>query len=82
MSAIKSKTVTESSGIVALSVAVTFAMSQAYIPAAIAGAIGLGLLLAYEYLGLKDLKLTRAEVQEFSEETGKTLDEEIEERTD
>jgi len=74
----KTKAGTEASGIVALTVAVTFAMNGAYIPAGIAGLIGILLLIAYEYLGYTELDLTRDEVREVSAEAGGRIEDELE----
>lgn len=74
MTRTKTKSATEASAAAAMAVAVALAFSGAYIPAAIAGAIGLLLFLAYEKLNVQNVELSEEEIEQISERTSDVIE--------
>jgi hypothetical protein len=74
----KTQTATEASAITALSVGVTLAASGAYLPAGVAGVVGIGLLAVYEHLNLSGVRLEKEQIRDFSEFAGEQIEEEAE----
>jgi len=78
MAGTKARTATEASAIAALSVGVTLAASGAYLPAAVAGVVGIALLAVYEHLNLSGVRLDKDQIKDFSEFAGEQIEEEAE----
>jgi uncharacterized membrane protein (DUF4010 family) len=79
MTGTKTRTTTEASAIAALSVGITLAASGAYLPAAVAGVIGIALLAVYEHLNVSALRLDKEQIRDFSEFAGEEIEEQAEE---
>lgn len=71
----KKKTATEASAAAAVAVAVAFAFNGAFILAAVAGIIGVGLFALYEYFGVTDVQLSEEELEKISEKTSEEIEE-------
>lgn len=74
---VKGRTSTEVSGITAISVAVSLLMQGMYMAAAVAFLIGVGLLIAYEYLGIEKLRYSEAEIEETAEDAGERAEKKL-----
>lgn len=73
MADLKTRTATEASAVAALAVAVGFAFSGAWIPAAVASLVGVGLFAAYEYMEIETISLSEEQI----EKIGETADEAV-----
>lgn len=62
----KTRTATEASAVVAISVAVALAFSGAYIAAGIAGLAGVVLFVLYERYGIDSISVSEEQVEEYS----------------
>jgi hypothetical protein len=78
MAGTKTQTATEASAITALSVGVTLAASGTYLPAAVAGVVGIALLAVYEHFNLSGVRLSNEQIRDFSEFAGEQIEEEAE----
>ena len=72
------RTGTEASAIGAISLATALAVSGAYIPALVAGGIGVVLLVIYEAFGIDGIEVTEDEVKRIAEGVGDVIQEEEE----
>lgn len=62
----KSRTATEATATAAIAVAAGLAFSGAYLPAAIAALIGVGLFAAYEKFGIDGVSISEEQLEDYS----------------
>ena len=70
----KTRTATEASAVTALAVAVGFAFSGTWIPAVVAGIVGVALFAAYEYMEVDHISLSEEEIERISQKADEQLD--------
>lgn len=66
---------TEASAAAAMAVAIAFVFTGAYIPAAVAALIGVGLFIVYEKLGYDGIELSEEQIEAAAEEADARIEE-------